>query len=433
MKSIRTKLLAGLMLGTLVCCIVALAWSFALADAEADEQSDGQLWQLAHTLPLPVPAATGWTLFDDPNNAVSLQAWQGGTLVYGTGAGKDLPLLTSEGFTTRSYAGERWRTCAVMRDGAFVQVSQSIAVRQSHAARMALRSAAPFAFLLPALGLMIWIVVGRALHPLVRLAGEVAARAPHALGRIAMDDTPPELTPIVAALNQFLHQVDTAITAQRHFVADAAHELRSPLTALKIELQTVPQAPDAATATMQYHRIGARLDRTIHMANQLLALAQHEPGAAPAAASHDLGQLVDAVVADQAFDAETRGIDLGRGGASGTQRALVQRDAITVALRNLVDNALRYTPAGGRVDVSCGAIDGRAFVRVADNGPGVSASDRLRVLDRFYRVAGNSVPGCGLGLSIVKSVAETHGASLELDDNPGGGLVVTLRFALMQS
>lgn len=431
MRSIRAKLLVGLMLGTLLCCIAALAWSFVLDDAEADEQSDGRLWQIAHTVPLPAPQATGWPLLDDPDDAVTIQSWQGGSLIFGTGEGKNLPLLGAEGFSTRLVAGVRWRACVAMRDGAVIQVAQPIAVRQGQAARMALRSAVPFAFLLPALGILIWIVVGRALHPLARLAEEVSARAPHALSGISTDAIPPELTPIVAALNHFLRQVDSAITAQRHFVADAAHELRSPLTALKIELQTVQQAPDRAADSIQYRRIVARLDRTIHMTNQLLSLARHEPGAAQsdgAPRMQELAPIVEATIADHAAEAETKGIDLGLGAQSSGGAAVVRREAVQVALRNLVDNALRYTQSGGRVDVSCGAVGNRPFVRVSDNGPGIAANDRLRVLDRFYRVAGTIAAGCGLGLAIVNSVAESHGASLELADNAGGGLVVTLWF-----
>lgn len=430
MKSIRARLLVGLMLGTCLCCLVAAVLAFIIADTETDARSDARLRQIASTVVLPVPREVAWPMLaDDLADAVSLQVWDGAATVYGIGPGQHLGLLTSEGFVTADVNGVRWRAYAAMRDGVIVQALQPIAVRQRQAAHMALRIALPFAFLLPALGLLIWVAVGRALRPIVQLADEVGARVPTALGALSADGMPPELTPIVGALNGLLHQIDHAMARQRDFVADAAHELRSPLTALKIELQSVRPA-DAAAGT-QYQRIAARVDRAIHMVNQLLALARHEPGAARpsgVAAPCDLAHLACMVVADHAAEAEAREIDLGMMADSLPATAVIVRDAVNVALRNLVDNALRYTPRGGRVDVACGYAGAKPYIRVADNGPGIAGADRARVLDRFYRVAGTSAPGCGLGLAIVHSVAQSHGAELILDDTPGGGLVVTILF-----
>ncbi|WP_233151850.1 cell wall metabolism sensor histidine kinase WalK, partial [Pelomonas sp. KK5] len=212
-----------------------------------------------------------------------------------------------------------------------------------------------------------------------------------------------------------------------HFVADAAHELRSPLTALKLQLQALQRAPDEATRTLVQNRLGAGIDRATHVVEQLLLLARQE-AAAEAPKPVDLQALVQQVLAEQAATAQVREVDLG----------LVQADALTlpghaeglrVLVRNLVDNAIKYTPAGGKVDV---ALRGASLV-VEDSGPGIPEAERARVFDRFYRsdaAASTNVTGSGLGLAIVKSIADRHGAALALDRSEAlGGLRVTLRFA----
>lgn len=429
MRSIRAQLLISLLLGTLVCTLAASLVLFQLADNEADEQSDTQLRTVAWALPLNVAPGNGMLVQDDLDDVVQVQVWDiNGKLVYRSDGAPALARQLVRGYRKLRADAEPWRVYTEVHADRTVQVSQPIAVRQRIAANMVLRISPPLLLLLPALAVMIWIVVGRALGPLDRVAEAVRGRSPSLLEPVGDEGLPPELRPIVAALNGLLVNIDSAMSAQRNFVADAAHELRSPLTALKLQLQLAERASDSATRTLAFGKLHERLDRAIHLVQQLLTLARHEHAqAAPARAACDLLALAREVVSEHAIYAESKRIDLGVDGAVATVVAGARVDGLTVMLSNLVDNALRYTQDGGRVDVSAGALDGRPYLRVADNGPGVPADERARLFDRFYRPDGNAVWGCGLGMSIVKSVADNHDARIDLACNADGrGLVVTV-------
>lgn len=439
MTSIRARLLAGLMAGAFICCAIALGMLYLLADAEADEQADLRLRQVALNLPVTVYDGTGWPSDTDPDEQIVLQLWQDGRVVHASGPASMLPLRVRDGYRTADHGGQRWRTFAAPHGHGTVQVAQPVAVRQQQAVRMALRIALPFAFLLPALGMLIWIVVGRALAPVSALAAAVAGASPRDLRSFEVKTMPPELAPIVAALNSLLVHIGRAMRTQRDFVTDAAHELRSPLAALKLELQIAERAADsvpAARLSTQFAGIRLRLDRATHMVNQLISLARHEAdGAAETGrrCTRDLQALARASIAEHARDAEMRDIDLGLAADSAAVNVPVDAEALMVGLRNLIDNALRHTPEGGKVDIGAGVLEGRAFLRVGDNGPGIAAHERERVFDRFFRgeQAGTAreATGCGLGMAIVKSVAESHGAQVLLGDAPGGGLTATILFA----
>jgi two-component system OmpR family sensor kinase len=427
MKSIRAQLLIGLLLGTFVCTLAALLLLYSLADHEADEQSDLRLRQVAWALPLQFGSDVRVPASADEDDAVLVQAWDRHGQLYVSEPARALPRLSAQGYQTVELAGQRWRVYGELRADRYAQVSQPIAVRQRIAAHMALRIAPPLLLLLPALAVLIWWVVGRALRPLERVASAVGGRSPSVLQPLDSSRLPPELLPIVVSLNSLLEKIDGAMTVQRNFVADAAHELRSPLTALKLQLQLAERAGSDELRAASFGKLHERLDRATHLVQQLLTLARHEPHqVAPPRQEYDLLSLARATVADHAIHAESKGIDLGVGADAGAVTAMVQADAITVMLSNLVDNALRYTQCGGQVDVSAGLEQGRPFLRVADNGPGVPEAERQRLFDRFYRPDGNTVWGCGLGMSIVKSVADGHGASVVLSANEGGGLVVTV-------
>ena len=436
LKSIRAQLLAGLLLGTMVCTLAAAYMLYRLADHEADEQSDLLLRQMAWALPLQSGAAIRLPEDTDKDDAVQVQVWDAqGKAMLMSGPALALP-RQGPGFSTVKLDGASWRVFGEPREEGsataplryFVQVSQPIATRQRVAANMALRISPPLLMLLPVLAVLIWVVVGRALRPLHRVDKAVRGRSPSALQPLDVEGLPPELLPIVASLNGLLGQIDSAMSAQRNFVADAAHELRSPLTALKLQLQLAERAASAEQRDSSFRKLHERLDRTSHLVQQLLTLARHEQPSAPRPyANCDLLALAQQAVADHTIHAESKNIDLGI--ADGAARVVVpvQVEGMAVLLSNLVDNALRYTQRGGRVDVSAGMERGRPYLRVADNGPGVPEAERGRLFDRFYRPDGNLVWGCGLGMSIVKSVADAHGAHIGLSGNQDGcGLVVTV-------
>jgi len=240
--------------------------------------------------------------------------------------------------------------------------------------------------------------------------------------------------PLVHALNGLLERLGRALAAQRNFIADAAHQLRTPLTAVHLQAQLA----ERATTDEERHRaladLRSGLERATRLSEQLLTLAREEPGVAERPLVNvDLSALAREVIGELALLAQVKGIDLGLN-ANSTPPLKGDPDALRSLVSNLVDNALRYTPIGGRVDVNVGTSgDGGVGLTVSDNGPGISLADRDRVFDRFYRgqaaLGRHNAQGSGLGLAIVKSVAERHGAEVVLGDGlDGTGLSVSVRF-----
>jgi two-component system OmpR family sensor kinase len=260
---------------------------------------------------------------------------------------------------------------------------------------------------------------------------QLASRQADDLSAVSDAGLPDEVRPLVQELNLLFGRVRTAFDTQQNFVADAAHELRTPLAALKLQVQSLERSDSRADSLearkLAISRLSAGIERATRLVEQLLVLARQEASAAP----HQpvvLADLARRAVADLIGVAQTKHIDLGLQRADGGE-VEGQPEALMILLRNLVDNAIKYTPAGGTVDVSVEAEQGRLSVTVEDSGPGIPAEERERVFDRFYRVPGSEAAGSGLGLAIIKAIAERHGATLTLGESQRlGGLAATVRF-----
>jgi two-component system OmpR family sensor kinase len=262
-------------------------------------------------------------------------------------------------------------------------------------------------------------------------------QAAQAAGKVV--PAPREVQPLVHALNGLLQRLGSALDAQRAFIADAAHELRTPLTAVNLQAQVAERATGEEERRAALAQLRAGLDRVSRLIDALLTLAREEPGVAERPATRvELAGIARDVIADQAALAAAHGVDLGLAEttvSASPESSAIDGDAAGLAtlLSALVDNAIRYTPPGGRIDVGVGRDDGEVVLSVCDTGRGIPADERARVFDRFYR-AGNAsdVPGSGLGLAIVKSIADRHAATLTLGPGLGGpsgeGLGATLRF-----
>ncbi|HEY8100178.1 MAG TPA: ATP-binding protein [Burkholderiaceae bacterium] len=431
MRTIRQQLLIWLLGGTLACSAIAGSALYVKVREEANELFDAQLKQVTEALPTPAVISPDKDDDNGPEENVVVQAWdQTGKLIYATTPDTPLPRHSNLGYQTVSIDGHAWRFYANNRQSMFIQAAQPMHVREKLAAKIALRSLFPFLVLIPVLALLIWIVVGRSLRPLNRLADAVGRRSAHALQPLAADGFPPEIKPVLDAMNDLLKQLDQALATQRAFVADAAHELRSPLTALKLQLQLSESATSDEQRSIAFHKLHDRLDRTSHLVHQLLTLARHEPGREEDRFEPiDMQRLAEQIVGDYYLLAESKQIDLGIDTHSVTQMVRGDTDGLRILLSNLVDNACRYTPKGGNVDISVLLIDGCPALRVTDNGPGISEGEKLRVFDRFYRGEDAATWGSGLGLAIVKNIADMHTASVTLmNTSPEGGLAVTVKF-----
>ena len=397
--------------------------------AETSTLFDYQLRQMALSLRNQIPRAPRLELPpDQADSDFVIQIWDlYGTRVYFSRPGLPLINATALGYADVRVAGGSWRTYGLQTLDGVIQIAQPLRVRAAFARGAALRVVIPLLLLLPILGAAIVGVVGNGLRPLRRVATEVQRRDVHSLTPLATERLPPEVAPLIDALNRLLLRLHAAFQTQRAFVADAAHELRSPLTAVRLQLQLLDRAPDEAARCEARANLGAAVDRAIHLVEQLLTLARSEPREDAGEWSRiPLEQATADGIADANALAVARRIDLGLE----AEPAAVQgdRDALRVLVRNLVDNAVRYTPEGGQVRVSTHQQASGATLEVADTGPGIPPSDRERAFDRFYRRSNAPEGGSGLGLAIVKAIADRHGAQIRLDDAPGGGLKVTVAF-----
>jgi signal transduction histidine kinase len=301
-------------------------------------------------------------------------------------------------------------------------------VREAAARASAFRVLVPFLVLVPILGAAIIWVVRSGLQPLKRVALEVQRRDVDSLAPVSVEQLPGEVAPLIDELNRLLARVDSAFANQRAFIADAAHELRSPLTAVRLQLQLLDRAPNDPARTEARANLGAAVDRAVHMIEQLLALARAEPREVRI----DLKPVVLETAAIEAITdthpfAQSRHITVELE-ADRDVRVMGDAGSLRTLTRNLVDNAVRYTPENGRVQVRVRNTSSGAVLEVSDTGPGIPQSERGRAFDRFYRRASSPEGGSGLGLAIVKAIADRHSAKVALEDAAGGGLRVVVAF-----
>jgi two-component system OmpR family sensor kinase len=433
MTSVRRSLLVTLLAAVAAVTLAATFLVYRLAREEIDTLFDYHLRQIALSLGGRAPG--GLQLGASEGLDFVIQIWdRDGERIWVSSADSGLPGIATLGFARVRTASGAWRVYSAEVAELVVQVAQPERVRRDLAFAAASRTLAPVVLMLPLLALLVWRTVGRALGPLERLARTVGARTPTSLDPIPEAAAPVEALTLVRSLNALLVRLGGALAAQRAFVADAAHELRTPLAALRLQADLVERASGDRERATALADLRSGLDRTTHVVQQLLTLARAEPDAAPAVAGEpvSLADVVAQAVADHALLAEAGGVDLGASRVA--EDAAVQGDpaALRTLLANLVDNALRHTPAGGRVDVAAAVGEaGRPRLEVVDSGPGIPAAERARVFDRFYRrsaASGERGTGAGLGLAIVKAIADRHGATVTLGDAPGGGLAVCVEF-----
>ncbi len=437
--SLRGRLLALLLVATMLVWAGAALWSYQDARHEIGEMMDAQLAQAAEILQMQagheldeidVDALASGHKYE---RRIAFQVWdRKGDLLLRSRSAPSTPLAAAGAdFANVTLDGHAWRVFS-RRDvasGMLVQVGERSELRDELATDTALNLLHPLLVALPVLALLIWFAIGKGLAPLDRLAVTVAGRAPEALTPLDTALAPREVQPLLAALNALFARVRDVLERERRFTADAAHELRTPLAAIKTHAQVAQQEIDAAARDRSLGHVIAGTDRSTRLVEQLLTLARIDPqGTLPVIADVDLSAVVAATLAEVGPLAAAKRIELALIGSPG---ATVAGDAtmLEMLVRNLADNALRYTPEGGEVTVRVDAGPTDAVLEIADSGPGIDMSERARVFERFYRVSGTGENGSGLGLSIVKRIVELHGARIALGDRePGTGLRVTVRF-----
>lgn len=312
----------------------------------------------------------------------------------------------------------------------FVQVAETVTKRDVLAFEIIAGMLVPLLLLLLLGAGALWLGVERGVLPLIEFARQLRGRSPQDLRALDASAAPREVRPLVEALNGLLERVDGMVTAQRRFVADAAHQLRTPIAGLKTQAEMALRTrdPDALRATLDNVVSGAT--RMSALVAQLLALARAEPEAEAlhAAETLDLVALARTVTADWIPLALERGIDLGFEPPPAPVPVRGSPTMLRELLGNVIDNALKFSPRGSTATVAVSAAGDQAVLTVTDNGPGVPAGERERVFERFHRVADSTVPGTGLGLAIVREIVSAHDGTVVLDSPEGGrGTRVTVQ------
>src|SRR5487761_1894339 len=389
MMSIRKNLLIWLLTGLLVAGLGTGIATYFKTQEEVGEMLDYELRQIAYSMQhstsfMPGQMDNIGDSSGDDNDFV-VQVWnENGEQLYSSQPSIKLPKASAPGFSNLRNSEGGWRAFSVISGDRFVQAALPDDARWETAASMALRMLAPLAVLVPALALLAWIAVRRSLAPMARVTAEVERRDAFAMAPLDVDAVPEEIRPLLMALNRLLHRLDGSMGAQRRFVADAAHELRTPLTALSLQAQLVEQAQDSGERNEAIRDLRLGIARASHLVSQLLTLARQEPDAQRPFVQLDLAALVRQVIGEFAPLADLKKIDLGVD-AGQSEFMNGDKESLKILVGNLVDNAIRYTPEGGKIDVTLGNGSSGLVLSVKDSGPGIPIKDRERIFERFFR------------------------------------------------
>lgn len=441
MSSIRSYLLIGVLSAITLTSFVAALYGYRAGVAAADALFDAELTNAAILISTLLPAETQASrpVPALPSSEVSFQVWSdAGRLLLRSANAPPTPMAPFEpGFRADNFGGQRWQIL-VRREpaaGHWVMVAQRADARYLLADSVVRESLLAVLAALPVSALLIWLIVGHGLRRLDRLAGELRSKAADDLTPLQLAEPPAELAVIVSAVNGLLQRLEQSLGRERRLTADAAHELRTPIAALKVDLHNLAgRLPADDPVLARLHADTARLE---HLIAQILLLYRMAPDQYQARMEPlDLTELAREQIAALYPQFEHKQQDVRLQGER--QTVLGDRFALATLLQNLLVNANRYTPVGGRIRVTCGPLPGGgALLQVSDSGPGLPAAEHERVFDRFYRRVGerhNNPAGSGLGLSIVRLVADLHGATIRFAASPfATGLTVSVEFPVRRN
>ena len=453
-RSLRYQLLAGLLVPLGVVAFVQFSVAYHNAEVTASAVTDRILLASARSIAEHIgfgdsgldvtvpPAALGMFDLGYGDTVYYRVSGDGGRLLAGY---DDLPVppraaaVKSPLYYDARYRDEPIRLVAVSQPVALahgvqqasVVVAETLNGRSQMSRGLWIGSAFQQSLLIAIACVLAWIALRRVLRPLLRLGREVEARDPSDLRPFVVPALQAELDPLVRALNAYMLRLAAQLDAQRRFTANAAHQLRTPLTLLRTQASYALRGRDEGERREATRAIVATTRQITRLANQLLSLAKAEPhGQPPDRDPLDLVAVTREILVEHGSLAVDRDIDLAFEASDAAGVAVVRADPplLRDLIVNLVDNAVRYTPRGGHVTVGAGRDGDACVLRVEDTGPGIPAEQRALVFERFYRVPGNEADGSGLGLAIVKEIADAHGATVTLHDRPGGGLIVDVRW-----
>ncbi|MCH8620870.1 ATP-binding protein [Undibacterium sp. TS12] len=433
MKSLRLQMMLLVGIAIVAAATLQFASSLHAAIGEANKLFDYHMQQMALALQDGDFEQVDWhnlpgTELDDFDFVV--QVWsEDGARVYQSRQHRSLPKQAALGYSTVTLENGDWRVYAAEENKRVIQVAQKINARRDRAISFALSTLWPVIPVSLLLFFAVWWGINSVLAPLNRIGSELANRNANSTDPVSAAGVPREVSPLVTELNSLLNRMGLAIQAQQRFVADAAHELRSPITALRLQVQNLGRARDELSHDQAISRLLGGVDRASRLVEQLLALARQDPAsqASLSLTPVSLNACIEQAISDVTPYALSRKISIH---TEMDQVAEVTGDAesLRIMIRNLIDNAVRYMPNEGQVQISLKRQPGATRLSIEDSGDGIPLTERERIFDRFYRVAGSNKGGSGLGLAIAKAIADRHHASIRLGDAALGGLEVSLEF-----
>ena len=432
MKSIRLYLILSLLAAVTLGNFVAAVYGYKSSMAEVEALLDTQLADTAALILTMRPATR--RVSSPPSERLAFQIWTADRALVQRSENSGLEPITEleEGYRDENFSGYRWRVLSTFDDESdnWLLVAERTDIRIDLADDIILRALLPIILSLPFIAAIVWLVVGNGLSLVGRLAGELRTKRADDLSRLATADPPVELVPVIDAINGLLQRLDESIKRERRFSSDAAHELRTPISALKVHVHNLrKRLPDNDTDLRQLDR---DLGRLSHLIEQIMTLYRTAPEHYQASMQEiNLSTLAQSVIAELYTDVDRRSQTISLSGTS--QTIIGDEDSLKMLLTNLIQNASKYSPEGASINVCVDKEELGIWLGVKDTGPGIPLAEISQVFDRFRRVGGDrhdsAVDGCGLGLSIAKHIASLHHANISLQNNDDGpGLTVGVFF-----
>ncbi len=425
MKSIRHRLLLWLTSVLVLVTVLVGIIIYSLTLNGFNRVRDFALVQIALALSHHDSVAGSASAPTDGTDQYAIQIWdRGGVLRFSSRPELDLP-RQSAGSHRLDWLEEDWHVYTLVSDATTIQVANTAANRAVMFSEITRGLLIPLGVLIAILGCLLWIAVDEAIRPLETIRREISSldvAQPHTL---PLADYPSEIVPLVATLDHLLERLDQVLNSHRRFIADAAHELRTPLAAIGLQTQIALASNAEGDRRDALNMLKVSVDRASRLIAQLLQLARFDPETRSTTTKLPLAldNMVKLAVNEFSFVAESREIDLGVARCDPVQ-IHANADGLRVLLDNLIDNAIRYGRPGGQIDIEVVALGTGAVLKVIDDGPGIPDQEKETVFERFRRLANAETPGSGLGLAIVNEIVLEHRGSITLNDTPGGGLTV---------
>lgn len=438
-RSLQLQLSLWLTAIVIVLALIAGAFSFVTSFKEMNEVQDDLLRQIASLfdadhLPIAHHGDDGRLANSDEESRVIVQYLTDSNTNPSDGT---LPLTfpsnLADGIQTVTVENEPYRALVkTISNDKRIVIAQETAIRNEIAEAGALRTLIPFLILLPVLLITNTILIRKLFKPVLTLAAEINLRNEQDLHAFTSENLPSEISPFVVAINRLLEKVAQAMSAQRRFIADAAHELRSPMTALSLQAEHLANAEMPNQARDRVGKLRQGIERNRHLLNQLLEFARLQSTAQSAQQSRvkrvSIKNIYRNVLEDLYPLAEVKQIDIGLVNEEDVELTADEAD-LFILMKNIIDNAIRYTPNGGKIDLAIKELPNQIQLVVSDSGPGIAVAERQRVMDPFYRVLGSNGTGSGLGLSIVREIATKMGWHIHMgfaQESKQTGLMLTV-------